>query len=171
MTIVYAPCFLMFCEGGYSLLSFIAIDNGPYLVNLIGILYSLFLLKYSRLLIPDCIRNTVDCLVREDRKSNLDWFFSMGRGCRLSPMGKSPGVLSVSVPERDVGVRIPVCPQSFIIHFQTETLVVRENSWCKVLLSANQSIFMDDKTLSCIACEGGAVFTGISDEPLYVSKS
>jgi len=72
VTIVCSPCILIFCEGGYSLLSFIGIDNGPYLVNLIGIIYSLFLLKYSRLLIPDWVRNTVDYLVREDRKSNLD---------------------------------------------------------------------------------------------------
>lgn len=72
MTVVYAPCFLIFCKGGYSLLSVIGLDNGPYLVNLIGMLYSLFLLKYSHLLIPDWVRNTVDYLVREDRESNLD---------------------------------------------------------------------------------------------------
>ena len=72
MSIVYLPCFLIFCKGGYSLLSFIGIDNGPYLVNLIGLLYSAFLLKYHRLLIPDWMQNTVDDLVREDRVSNLD---------------------------------------------------------------------------------------------------
>lgn len=43
MTVVYAPCFLIFCKGGYSLLSVIGLDNGPYLVNLIGML--LFFLK------------------------------------------------------------------------------------------------------------------------------
>ena len=72
MSIVYLPCFLIFCEGGYSLLSFIGIDNGPYLVNLIGLLYSAFLLKYHRLLIPDWMQKAVDNLVREDRVSNLD---------------------------------------------------------------------------------------------------
>lgn len=72
MSIVYLPCFLTFCEGGYSLLSFIGIDNGPYLVNLIGLLYSALLLKYHRLLIPDWMQKTVDNLVREDRVSNLD---------------------------------------------------------------------------------------------------
>ena len=53
-------------------MSFIGIDNGPYLVNLIGLLYSAFLLKYHRLLIPDWMQKTVDNLVREDRVSNLD---------------------------------------------------------------------------------------------------
>lgn len=70
--ILFLPCLLTICEGGYSLLSFIGIDNGPYLVNLIGLLYSAFLLKYHRLLIPDWMQKTVDNLVREDRVSNLD---------------------------------------------------------------------------------------------------
>ena len=87
MSILFMPCLLTFCEGGYSLLSFIGIDNGPYLVNLIGILYSLFLLKFHRWLVPDWMRNTVDNLVREDRMPDLDWFFLNGGGCRFPHTG------------------------------------------------------------------------------------
>ena len=72
VTVVCLPCILMFCEGGYSILSFMGLHNGPYLVNIIGMAYSLFLLKYSHLLIPDWVRDKVDYLVREDRESDLD---------------------------------------------------------------------------------------------------
>ena len=65
-SIVCLPCFLMFCEGGYSLLSFMGLYDGPYLVNLIGIVYSFFLLKCHRLVIPEWMRNTVDTLVRDE---------------------------------------------------------------------------------------------------------
>ena len=67
MFILSIPCLLTICKGGYSLLSFAGIDDGPYLVNLIGLLYSAFLLKYHRLLIPDWMQKTVGNPVREDR--------------------------------------------------------------------------------------------------------
>ena len=65
-SIVCLPCFLMFCGGGYSLLHFMGIDDGPYLVNLIGIVYSFLLLKCHRFVIPKWRRDTVDTLVRDE---------------------------------------------------------------------------------------------------------
>ena len=70
ISFLFLPCLLTICKGGYSLLSFAGIDDGPYIVNLIGLLYSAFLLKYHRLLIPDWMRKTVGNPVREDRVSS-----------------------------------------------------------------------------------------------------
>jgi len=65
-SVVFLPCFLIFCEGGYSLLSFMGIDDGPYLVNLIGMLYSAFLLRFHRLVVPGWVRDTVEEMVRDE---------------------------------------------------------------------------------------------------------
>lgn len=65
-TLVFSPCMLMFCQGGYSLLSFAGIDDGPYLIQLAGIVYSLFLLRYHKRLIPCWMRNVVGTLVRDE---------------------------------------------------------------------------------------------------------
>ena len=65
-TLVFSPCLLMFCQGGYSILSAAGIDDGPYLVQLLGISYSWFLYRYHRFLIPRWIRNVVDTLVRDE---------------------------------------------------------------------------------------------------------
>lgn len=71
MTLVCLPCIMMFTEGGHPILGFCGLGGASF-ENLFAIVYSLFLLKYSHLLIPDWVRNTVDYLVREDRESNLD---------------------------------------------------------------------------------------------------
>lgn len=65
-TVVFLPCMLIFVHGGYSLLSFAGIDDGPYMVQLIGIVYSYILLKYHRKMIPSWMRNVVDTLVRDE---------------------------------------------------------------------------------------------------------
>ena len=65
-TVVFSPCMMTFWQGGYSLLSFAGIDDGPYLVQLIGVLYSFFLLKCYRLVIPCWVRNVVGTLVRDE---------------------------------------------------------------------------------------------------------
>lgn len=65
-SVVFSPCMMVFCQGGYSLLSFAGIGNGPYLVQVLGMLYSLFLLRYHRLLIPRWMRNVVGTLVRDE---------------------------------------------------------------------------------------------------------
>ncbi len=65
-TVVFSPCMMTFWQGGYSLLSFAGIDDGPYLVQLIGVLYSFFLLKCYRLVIPSWVRNIVGTLVRDE---------------------------------------------------------------------------------------------------------
>lgn len=65
-TVVFSPCMMTFWQGGYSLLSFAGIDDGPYLVQLIGVLYSFFLLKCHHLVIPSWVRNVVGTLVRDE---------------------------------------------------------------------------------------------------------
>jgi hypothetical protein len=66
MSIVYLPCFLTFCEGGYSILSFAGIDDGPYLIQVIGMIYSLFVFRYHKYLIPRWARNMAETLVRDE---------------------------------------------------------------------------------------------------------
>ena len=56
----------MFCQGGYSLLSFMGIDNGPYLIQLAGLLYSLLLLVFHAKAFPDWVMDSVDELVRDE---------------------------------------------------------------------------------------------------------
>ena len=65
-TVVFSPCMMTFWQGGYSLLSFAGIDDGPYMVQLIGIVYSFLLLKFHRKMIPSWMRNVVDTLVRDE---------------------------------------------------------------------------------------------------------
>jgi len=65
-TVVLSPCLLMFCQGGYSLLSFMGIDNGPYLIQLAGLLYSLLLLVFHAKAFPDWVMDSVDELVRDE---------------------------------------------------------------------------------------------------------
>lgn len=48
------------------MLSFAGIDDGPYMVQLIGIVYSFLLLKFHRKMIPSWMRNVVDTLVRDE---------------------------------------------------------------------------------------------------------
>ena len=57
---------MIFSEGGFSLLGFMGIDDGPYLVNLIGMLYSAFLLRFHRLVVPGWVRDTVEEMVRDE---------------------------------------------------------------------------------------------------------
>ena len=65
-TVVFLPCMLIFVQGGYSILSFAGIDDGPYLVQFVGIVYSFLLHKYYRKLIPRWMRNVVGTLVRDE---------------------------------------------------------------------------------------------------------
>lgn len=65
-TVVFSPCLLMFCEGGYSILSFAGIDDGPYLIQVIGMIYSLFVFRYHKYLIPRWARNMAETLVRDE---------------------------------------------------------------------------------------------------------
>jgi hypothetical protein len=64
-TVVFTPCLLMFCEGGYPLFGSMGI-NGPYLVQIIGLIYSFILLRYNRVMIPQWVRSIVDELVRDE---------------------------------------------------------------------------------------------------------
>lgn len=65
-TVMFIPCMWIFAQGGYSLLSCIGIDDGPYLVQLVGLIYSYILLRYHRFLIPHWVRNIVGTLVRDE---------------------------------------------------------------------------------------------------------
>ena len=66
--VLFTPCLLMFCQGGYSVLSLIGIetDGGPYLVQVIGLIYSLLLNRYNQWLIPKWVKDKVDALVRDE---------------------------------------------------------------------------------------------------------
>lgn len=65
-TVVFSPCMMIFCQGGYSIMSFAGMDDGPYLIQVLSMVYSFFLLRCWRVLIPRWVRNVVDTLVREE---------------------------------------------------------------------------------------------------------
>ena len=64
--VVFSPCMMIFCQGGYSIMSFAGMDDGPYLIQVLSIVYSFFLLRYWRVLIPRWVRNVVGTLVRDE---------------------------------------------------------------------------------------------------------
>lgn len=65
-TLVFTPCMMMFCQGGHSVFGFMGIHNGPYLIQIVGLIYSLLLLRFSHVMIPGWVRRIVDELVRDE---------------------------------------------------------------------------------------------------------
>ena len=57
---------MMFCQGGYSVLSFVGINDGPYLIQVVGLVYSLLLNRYHAFVIPKWVKDKVDALVRDE---------------------------------------------------------------------------------------------------------
>ena len=64
--VVFTPCLLMFCQGGYSVFSVIGLNDGPYLIQVLGLIYSLLLNRYHAYVIPKWAREKVAALVRDE---------------------------------------------------------------------------------------------------------